>query len=122
MGPHCRDCFSRFRCPAYVIPPEAAVGALAICDGQTDITPDKVAELVLAVARVEDMAKTAKEFCKDWEAKHPGSVVSQGKTWKAVSMPGRKSVDMKGLFAAIPEAKKFEKQGEGYVQMKWVKS
>lgn len=122
MGPHCRDCFSRFRCPAYVIPPEAATGSLAILDGQTDITSEKVAELVLAVQRVEDMAKTAKEFCKDWEAKHPGQVVSQGKAWKSVQMPGRKTVDSKALFAAIPEAKKYERQGEGYSMMKWVKA
>ena len=119
MGVHCRDCFGRFRCPAYVIPPGAATGALSILDGKTEITADKVADLVLAVARVEDMTKTAKEFCKDWAAKN-GPVVKDGKEWRAIQMPGRKGLDMKALFAAMPEARRFEKQGEGYTVMKWV--
>jgi hypothetical protein len=120
-GPHCRSCWSRFQCPAHILPPEAATGALAILDGETAITADKVAELVLAVQRVKDMVGVAEAFAKDWEAQHPGQVSAGGKVWKRIPMPGREALDKKGLLKMYPEAASFVKQGKGYDQYRWVK-
>lgn len=121
-GPHCRGCWSRFQCPAYILPPEVATGSLAILDGETAITADRVASLVQDIARAEDTIKVAKEFAKDWEAQHPGQVTADGKVWRPIQMPGRESIDRAALLKAIPEASKFVKQGKGYEMHKWVAS
>lgn len=119
-GPHCRGCWSRFQCPAHILPPEAAVGSLAIATGQELVTPEKVAQLVLDIARAEDTIKTAKAFAKDWEANHPGKVELNGKVWRAVRMPGRAGLDKEGLLKEFPAAKKYVTRGANYEQMKWV--
>lgn len=120
-GPHCRGCWSRFQCPAHILPPDAVQGSsLAIASGQGVVTPEKVAQLVLDIARAEDTIKTAKAFAKDWEANHPGQVTLNGKVWRPVKMPGRAGFDKEGLLREYPEAKKFITRGEGYEQMKWI--
>ncbi len=119
-GVHCRGCWSRFQCPAHVLPPDAATGSLAIMSGQEIVTGSKVAQLVLDIKRAEDTIKKAKEFAEDWEARHPGEVVADGKKWRPVQMPGRETVDKERVLAAYPEAAKFIKTGRGYTAMKWV--
>jgi len=118
-GVHCRGCWSRFQCPAHLLPPDAATGSLAIMAGQEMVTGPKVAQLVLDIKRAEDTIRKAKEFAEDWEARHPGEVVADGKKWRPVRMPGRESLDKEKLLSVYPDAAKFVKRGSDYSMMKW---
>lgn len=120
-GAHCTGCYSRFKCPAHVLPPETAVGTLAILDGNTEITPDKATELVLAIGRAEDAIETAKKAMKAWAMRNPGKIRSSGKVWTASQRDGRESLDKDALFKAIPDAVKFLKQGKPYTEFRWLK-
>lgn len=120
-GVHCHGCYSRFQCPAHVLPPEAAIGTLAILDGKTEITADKATELVLAIKRARDTIDKAEEYMKAWAEAHPGQIRDGGKVWTAKRYEGNEYLDKDALFKEMPEAARFLKQGKSYVRFTWLK-
>lgn len=120
-GPHCRNCYSRLKCPAHLIPPEAATGSIELLANADLATPEKVAELVLLCQRAKDTADKGLEFAKAW-ADRNGPVRLNGKEWRKSIRDGRESLDREALFKEMPEAAKFMKQGKPYAEFRWVKS
>jgi hypothetical protein len=121
MGAHCMGCYGRLRCPAYVLPPSQAAGELAaFTEIGPELAPEKAAELLLVCKRASDTAKAVEAEIK--ERVRRGLVVTDGngKTFRPISMPGRKSVDQDAL-SKVVDLSKYEKKGEPYYMFRWGK-
>ncbi|MDX2253264.1 MAG: hypothetical protein NW202_13345 [Nitrospira sp.] len=122
-GGHCSGCYGRSRCPAWLMPPEAAETSLAplTVDTARDLTSAKALELLLVCKRVTEMADKVTDILKAWAQDH-GGIVDGDKVWGPISCPGRMSLDRKALDADHPGLlKKYEKQGKGYEKYDWRK-
>lgn len=121
VGPHCRKCYARTRCPAYLIPPEQAEGLLArYFTGELDTA--RTYELLSFLERIDKLSETGWKIVEAHEEMFGGIPDGQGRVWKAVDMPGRMSFNKKAFEQEHPElAQKFFSQGKGYKVRRWVK-
>lgn len=119
-GPHCRSCYSRLKCPAWLVPPEHAKDGIAkYLAGE--LNAERALELLQMVQRVEDTVKSAKSVLKAFAELNGGIDDGKGKVYKAVMCKGRMSLDKASLEAEHPElVQKYMVQGKPYPQMKWV--
>lgn len=120
-GPHCRRCYSRTKCPAYLVPPEHASDGIAkYMVGELD--NGKALELRRLLERVESTVKAAKERLEA-HADATGGIVDAetGKVWKATTVKGRARLDAKALEVDHPElVLKYTTTGAPFVRYGWV--
>jgi hypothetical protein len=121
-GGHCSSCWSRLRCPAYLLPFERH-DSLAVLSG-AELSNDKVLELLVTAQRAQAAVDVAVDFCKEYARRHGIDDASTGKSFRAVQCQGRESVDTKKVLADIPDARErgWFKKGAPYDQMRWVKT
>lgn len=120
-GQHCRRCYSRQKCPAYLVPPEHANDGIAkYMVGELDGT--KALELRRFYERVETTLKAAKERLQAYADANGGIVDPEsGKVWKAIMVSGKAGYDMKQLEADHPELlQKYLKRGLPHPQFRWI--
>jgi hypothetical protein len=121
-GAHCRRCWSRFRCPAYLMPPEVASSSLAPLTDERLITPERLLALKVARDRAAGTLEAVDEFLKDAAIKMGGIPDGNGKVWRSTMTKGRESLDQKALKEHYGEdaLKAFTKQGKPFSTMRWV--
>lgn len=122
MGPHCRKCYGRMRCPAWLLPPEAAKTSLApLALGSAGLTHDNAGELLLAVQRAEDTCTAAKANLREWAARNGGiRDAKSGKVWLPVLSRGRESVSVEAVRAEFgADAEKVISTGKAYETFRW---
>ncbi len=121
-GGHCSSCWSRLKCPAYLLPFERFDSLAPLSGGE--LTNDKVLDLLVTAQRAEATVKVAIDFCKEYARRHGIDDPSTGKSYRAVQCSGRESVDTKKVLADIPDARErgWFKKGAPYDMMRWVKS
>ena len=132
MGAHCRSCYGRLRCPAWLIPPRAALDELSpIANSETPITEENALKLLLTFQRVADTAKAVENHLKEWAVRNRGITdPKSGKVWKPVVCSGRESVKLEELRAFIAESRaefvslrsvaSLIRKGKPYEQFRWV--
>lgn len=116
MGPHCRDCYGRMRCPAWLLPPEMAQTSLApLVRGGVELTHDRAAQLLLVYQRYSDAAKQVHASLQEFARRNGGIRDKEsGKVWLPVVCQGRESVTV----AAVRElADKLGDEGEPLRQL-----
>jgi hypothetical protein len=118
-GRHCRGCYARTRCPAYLVDPaHAADGISKYLTGELDVP--RTLELLDFVERAETMCETARRLIKaqvDLVGPMPDG---KGKMYGAVECAGKLSFNKRGLEADYPEiAHKYYVQGAPYSQYRW---
>lgn len=120
-GPHCRRCYSRTKCPAYLVPPEHASDGIAkYMVGE--LNNGRALELRRFLERVESTVKAAKERLEA-HADATGGIVDAetGKVWKATTVKGRARLDAKALEVDHPElVLKYTTTGAPFVRYGWV--
>jgi hypothetical protein len=137
-GPHCRNCYSRTKCPAYLVPPDQAHGSLVkYLTGS--MTSTDALELKLMLEQVEETAKACKEALKAHVDAH-GPIIDEaaGKMWSKgevmanvmdyASLEALKSevvaqyrtiVNEKAMLAAHPELASFKKKVPSHHAYSW---
>lgn len=123
MGPHCRKCYGRFRCPAWLIPPELAASKLGMFteNGAADLTDEKAADLLLTVQRAEDTIEQSKKHLKTFAVRNAGIRDGKGKVWRPVMVQGQARVSVarvREVFGA--DAEKVISAGKPYERFDWV--
>lgn len=119
-GSHCRRCYARTRCPAYLMPPDQAeAGLVKYLSGELDAVVALEARLFLD--RAEDLAKTLKDALKAHVKKHGGISDGQGKVWKPIMCAGKSGLDGKAIERDHPElVQRYYRRGAPYPQHRWV--
>lgn len=120
MGPHCRRCYARERCPAYLVPPEQAEGQLA---RYLTGTLDNISafELKMFLDRVKTTVTSAERALKAHADAHGGIRDGEGKVWRAVECSGRPGLNATELERDEPEVfRRYYKQGAPYAMYRWV--
>ena len=117
-GRHCRECYGRSMCPAYLMDPASAPDALAkYFSGELD--NDHALQLLELTERAEETAKKAREMLKAHVAKH-GSIVDGESVYRPVKTRGRVSLDAKRLEQDHPElVRQYMRMGADYDQVRW---
>lgn len=117
-GRHCRECYGRSMCPAYLMDPASAPDALAkYFSGELD--NDHALKLLELTERAEETAKKARELIKAHVAKH-GSIVDGESVYRPVKTRGRVSLDAKQLEKDHPElVRQYMRTGADYDQVRW---
>jgi GNAT superfamily N-acetyltransferase len=120
-GAHCRRCYSRGKCPAYLVPPEHANDGISKYL-VADLDGARALELRRFLERVQTTIETAKERLEAYADANGGIVDAEaGKVWKASTVKGRARIDTKSLEADHPElVQKYVTQGAPHVQYRWV--
>jgi len=118
-GSHCSDCYSRTRCPAYLVDPRADFAASPLLSEPLDQA--SALELLSLADRLEETAKLAKERAKAFAA-HENGIRSGDKVWAATIVDGRPSFDSKAFEKAHPDlAKEYTRRGKPYERFSWTK-
>lgn len=121
VGSHCRGCYGRWHCPGWLMPPEMVHTQLGPLTGDFERNDQNMLELLVAMQRMEDTAKKAKDALKEWALKRGGIPdPSTGKKWGAVVMPGRTSFDQKAAAADGVDLARYMKAGGSYEQFRWL--
>jgi hypothetical protein len=121
-GAHCRECYSRRRCPAYLLPAALRATDLApFAKGNEEALADpaKVAQAVLFAQQLQELATAALEQAK--ALAEAGMVIQDpgtGKVYRGVLNQGRRSVSVADAERVAPE---IVKQGKPYKTYRWVK-
>lgn len=123
MGPHCRKCYGRFRCPAWLMPPELATSTLAplAVGGEAQLTDERMAELLLVYQRFSDTTKRMEEAFKAYALQHRGiRDPKTGKVWLPVLCQGRESVSVEAVRREFgDDADRVISKGKPYQQFRW---
>lgn len=121
-GSHCSSCYSRLRCPAYLLPFERH-DSLAVLSG-ADISEERVLELLLATQQAEATIKVAKDFCNEYARRHGIHDPKTNKNYRTIECQGRESAKVADVLAAMPDARErgVIKRGAPYDMMRWVKA
>jgi hypothetical protein len=117
-GRHCRDCYGRSMCPAYLMDPASAPDALAkYFSGELD--NDHALQLLELTERAEETAGKARDLLKAYVTKH-GSIVDGESVYRPVKTRGRVSLDAKRLEQDHPElVRGYMRTGADYDQVRW---
>jgi hypothetical protein len=114
-GPHCRNCYGRTRCPAYMV--EGKVPGTDIAP--EDMTNGHALELLSAAKRLEDLAEGMSEFARAWALRN-GGVKDGNKVYRPVRTQGRESADLKAIKA--DGLTQYVKRGAEFEQWRWLKA
>jgi hypothetical protein len=117
-GRHCRDCYGRSMCPAYLMDPAGVPDALATYfSGELD--NDHALKLLELTERAEETAKKARDLLKAHVTKH-GQIVDGESVYRPVKTKGRVSLDAKRLEQDHPElVREYMRVGADYDQVRW---
>lgn len=118
-GRHCRGCYARTRCPAYLVPPEHAQDGLAkYLSGEID--RPRVLELLAFVERVEETCKMARGVIKADVDRNGPIPDGEGKIYGPVNCRGKAKLDKVALETDYPELiQKYTSLGQDYAQYRW---
>lgn len=121
VGPHCRKCYARTRCPAYLIPPEQAEGLLAkYFTGELDTA--RAYELLSFLERIDKLSETGWKIVEAHEELFGGIPDGNGRVWRSVDVKGKMRLDRAALERDHPElVRKYFVQGKGHKQRRWTK-
>lgn len=121
-GGHCRSCYSRLRCPAYLVPVEST-HALAPLNGG-EVTNEQALHLLHQYQRAEDTLKAVGGFLKEYARRTPIYDPATKKRYMAVECAGKESVNKEALLRDEPQAREkgWIKKGAPYDMMRWVKA
>ena len=134
MGPHCRNCYGRLRCPAWLVEPSAAKAELApLAQGETALSNDTALPMLLMWQRVMDTAGVAEKLLKAYAVRNGGITdPATGKVWRPSVCQGRESAPVAGVRLLLEEAEKLGashievaavakliKKGSPYEQFRW---
>lgn len=117
-GVHCRDCFNRLRCYAWVLPAHEGETALTpLTKTETELTNEQRVRALLACDAMEEVIGLVRARIRsDVEA---GAVVEAGgKVYKQIMSKGRETVSVKDARAA--GAIDLIKRGAPYPVWRWV--
>jgi len=118
-GVHCRDCFSRSHCYAWVLPAHEGPGALVpFTQPAAELTNDQRVRALLACDAMEEIVDLVRARIRA-DVESGVDVIADGKTYRPVSAKGKESASIKELRAAGME--QFIRRGADYVQWRWVK-
>jgi hypothetical protein len=119
-GPHCRGCYGRARCPAYMVDPAGASDAITrYLTGELDM--QRAAELLELTERMAETAKTAREILRGYADANGGVPDGDGKIWRQVRVAGRVSFDAATFEREHPEiAQQYMRTGAESMQHRWV--
>lgn len=121
LGTHCQGCWSRGRCPQYLLPPDMAETSLAALTTEDGLDDEKAAAALMLAERAIKTAEAVKDRVKMYALEN-GGIVSGGKVYKPIKCKGRTSLDTKRLEADNPElAMRYTKFGADYNTFRWVK-
>lgn len=113
VGPHCRKCYARWHCPAWMMP-----GWELERFSSEGPKGDQLA-ILLECQRAEDTIKRAKENLQQFAREH-GIRDGKGKVYLPVATRGRETLD-KDALAKVVNLKDFTKRGSDYDVFRWVK-
>lgn len=122
-GAHCSGCYSRMRCPAYLVPPEQAgeeFKALAYPDGLSALSLEERGKLVLRLKGLEENVEAMKATLAEDAKRVGGYPDGNGKVWRAVEQKGRESVSVADVRAA--GRGDLVKPGKPFISMRWVRA
>lgn len=126
-GPHCAQCWSRTKCPAYLMPadPVARDLDLAPLTSTALVTPDAVLRLHLASKALAEIADRGDAYVRAFVVAHGPLPDGAGKELRLVEVAGRRSVALKaaekaGLLPAL-EAAGAVSHGAPSQRLSWVK-
>jgi hypothetical protein len=127
-GSHCRGCYERLRCPAYLVAPGDISQALAVLQGPLSESDEgRVRALLLQAQAAEDAIKVVKATAQEYATRFGLRDPETGKVYKPVHVKGRESFDGKALKKdaevdpALVPALKYFKRGASYEQWRWQK-
>lgn len=122
-GAHCSSCYSRKRCPAYLLPKEHFEGTQLDALTKEDPSQEQVKAVLLWAQSSRDAAEVALKWCKE-QADNLGGVRDEetGKVFRGVNTKGRESIDQNKLLAEVPNAERFFRRGPDFKTYRWVKA
>lgn len=123
-GAHCKECYGRMKCPAWVLPPSVANSELApLVGGDMQITNENALRLKLLCERAKDTVERVDELLKDWAQKNHGIVdETSGKVWGPIEQKGRTGFDRKGFETDYPElAERYVRTSGPSTSFRWTK-
>lgn len=121
-GGHCRSCYSRLRCPAYLVPVEST-HALAPLAGH-EVTNAQVLALLHAKQRAETTLEAVDAYLKEYARRTPIYDPETKRKYCAVQCSGRESIDVDAILRDCPDARQrgWFKKGRPYPMMRWIKT
>lgn len=114
-GPHCRDCYSRLRCPAYMV--EGKVPVINV--PPEEVTNELALDAIATAQRLENMSNALKDFAQAWGKRNGGIRDGNGKVYRPINMPGKETGNVKALKEA--GLLQYVKRGLSFEQWRWVK-
>ncbi len=126
-GAHCRGCYNRLRCPAFLVAPGAVSNGLAILQRElTHSDGDAVRALLLEAQAAKDAIKVIEDTAREYAVRFGLKDPETGKVYKAIQCGGREGFDTKALKRdaeidpALEPALKYFKKGRPYEQWRWM--
>jgi hypothetical protein len=120
-GPHCRSCYGRTRCPAWMMPPSLLGTELEpFAKEGFPITGEHAAALLLKLKQLEDVAKLVKANLQDMQRQGHRILDGNGKEWRPISMPGKVVLDAVRFEKEEPALfERYAKESAPYEQWRW---
>lgn len=123
VGPHCMQCYSRWKCPQFLLPLDMVGTSLEPFTAPGVLTHETAAAALIMAARAEETAEEVKRLVKSFAQSNGGEVRddSTGKVWRGVSCKGRATLDRASLEKENPElVQRHTRFGAAYYQYRWV--
>lgn len=121
-GPHCTECWSRLQCPAHMV----RYGDVLVVPGtlESELDQDSALELIRHTKQLEDTAKAAKDYLKEWVRRNGEIPDGNGKKWGPVRTNGREmTASPKKLRESLgEEAEMFIFRSKPSEQFRWHKA
>lgn len=128
-GSHCRGCYSRLRCPAYLVAPGDVQPALELLQRPlTEDDNDALVDLLLKADAAKDAANVVRELAEEYAARFGLRDPKTGKEFRPIQCKGKEGFDAKGLKKdaeidpALEPALKYFKKGAPYEQWRWLRT
>lgn len=122
LGTHCQGCYSRGKCPQYLLPLDMAETSLAALTTEDGLDDAKAVEALMLAERTIKTAEAVKERVKMYALEN-GKIVDEarGKVYRPIRIKGRATLDRKRFEAENPElAMRYTAYGSEYNQFRWV--
>jgi hypothetical protein len=126
-GTHCRGCYSRFRCPAHLVAPGAALDLRPLTRELTKEDAPAVLQLLLQAQAAEDAITVVVKAARDYAARFGLRDPETGKVYRPVVCQGRESLDQKKLKALVEQYTEDDlfgectKRGAPYEMWRWLR-
>lgn len=83
-GEHCSGCWSRWQCPAHMLPMQDPIGALEPFTGPGEITSDQAREALMLYQSAKSLMDTLKKNLEDYAEQAGGIRDGRGKVWRRI--------------------------------------